>query len=85
MFQEEHRKGAPAIECRTYSRLVSPGLDPKKKKNWRASQIAFKMAIEHCIDSYKVLYCLSSFCAGVCLLKRKPVQVFRHHVSFYSP
>ena len=26
-------KGAPAIECRTYSRLVSPGLGPKKKKD----------------------------------------------------
>jgi len=25
-------KGAPAIECRTYSRLVSPGLGPEKKK-----------------------------------------------------
>jgi len=62
-------KGAPAIECWTYSWLVSPGLDPEKK-NWRASQIAFKMAIEHCIDSYKVLYCLSSFCAGVFVEKK---------------
>ena len=43
-------KGAPAIECRTYSRLVSPGLGPEKKK-WRASQIAFGMTVECCTDS----------------------------------
>jgi len=28
-------KGAPAIECRTYTRLVSPAEGPKKKK-WRS-------------------------------------------------
>jgi len=47
-------KGAPGIECRTYSQLVSPGLGPEKKK-WRALQIAFRMFVEHCIDLYKVL------------------------------
>ena len=47
-------KGALGIECRTYSRLVSPGLGPEKKK-WRALQIAFRMFVEHCIDLYKVL------------------------------
>jgi hypothetical protein len=38
-------KGALAIECRTYSQLVSPGLGPKKK-NWKASQIAFRTTTE---------------------------------------
>jgi len=43
-------KEAPAIECQTYSWLVSPGLGPEKKKG-RASQIAFGMTVECCTDS----------------------------------
>jgi len=31
----DEAKGAPAIECRTYTRLVSPAEGPKKKK-WRS-------------------------------------------------
>jgi len=38
-------KGAPAIECRTYTQLVSPANGPKKKKR-RSSQIMHRITVD---------------------------------------
>ena len=38
-------KGAPAIECRTGTRLVSPRRGPKKK-NWKPRQLSSKIDID---------------------------------------
>jgi len=42
-------KGAPAIECRTYTRLVSPAEGLKKKK-WRSQQLKPRITVEPHID-----------------------------------
>jgi len=42
-------KGALAMECRTYTRLVSPAEGPEKKK-WRSWQLKPKITVEPHID-----------------------------------
>ena len=42
-------KGAPAIECQTYTQLVSPAEGPKKKI-WRSQQLQPKITVEPHID-----------------------------------
>ena len=48
LMEEGKVKGALAIECRTYTQLVSPAKGPKKKK----MEVLTTQAQDHCRASY---------------------------------